>query len=299
MATKKVEEKKKVEVKKNTCEECGKSYPKSLTECPKCGYSSLKNYKKTFYDDEEEEDVVEFEEYDDEDELEDDESLSTNVETDSDELEVEDSEEELEDDEEIEIVEKKEIKNKKKHKKQEKYISSKDSFMEQNEDLANLIKILIVIILLVGIVYVVVAFLNGEFKSDKDNADDEDTIEVSIQNEKILASSTFNKVDKEYYVLFYDGSNEWAAYYSMIYENYKSLDSEDVVPMFWVDLNDKLNADVVVSKDEKTNPDAQKYSELKVSSPTLIYIKNGKKVKYYEGDRVEDKISRLITSYNK
>lgn len=291
MATKKVEEKKKVEVKKNTCEECGKSYPKSLKECPKCGYSSLKNFKNTFYDDEEDEEIVEFEEYDDEDELESEENLSKNEEDDS-----ADSNEEDLDDEEIEIVEKKEIKKKKN--KQEKYISNKSSFMEQNEDLANLIKILIVIILLVGVVYVVVAFLNGEFKSDKDDSSDEEVVEESIQNEKILASSTFNKADKEYYVLFYDGSNEWAAYYSMIYDNYSSVEADDVIPMFWVDLSDKFNKDVVASKDDDTNPNAQKYSELKVSSPTLIYIKNGKKVKYYEGDKVEDKISRLIASYN-
>ena len=93
----------------------------------------------------------------------------------------------------------------------------------------------------------------------------------------------------------YDGSNEWANYYGMIYSEYKSI--EDATPLFWVDLSDSFNEGVLATGDEETNSDAQEYSELKVKVPTLIHIKKGKNVDYYEGDEAVDELKALIQSY--
>ena len=83
----------------------------------------------------------------------------------------------------------------------------------------------------------------------------------------------------------------------MVYEEYILIEDEDVLPIFIVDLSNKFNEDIIVSKDEETNPNAQKYAELKVSNPTLIRVKDGKNIKYYEGEKVVDKLSREIKSF--
>lgn len=280
MATKKVEEKKKVEKKetnkkekvveaKIVCDKCNKEYLASLDRCPKCGYSEKD--KKSFY---EEEDEEEFEEYDDEEEM------------------VEEKPKKEKDNTKEKKVEK-EIK--KEMKKDKKY--KVDSFYEQNEDLFSLIKIIIAVVLLVGVVYLIVAFVNGDFK--KEEKEKEETPVVEIQNEKILGSSIFTKKDKEYYVLVYDGSSVWADYYVMMYDNYKSVQNKEKLPMYWVDLSDTLNTDIVAKADEQSNPQATKYSELRIKDTTLIRVKEGKIRRYYEGDRVETKIAELIEEYSK
>lgn len=269
-----INSKKAIVEEKVVCSECGKKYLASLDKCPNCGYSVLA--KKNNYYSEEDEDEND---YDDEDDYDDEE-------------ENEYHDEKVKKEDKIKKVEKK---NKVKDKKKKNYVSKGDSFFEQNEDFINLIKILVAIVLLVGIVYFVVAFLNGEFKSDKKAEDEEDTVET-IQNDKILASSIFDKADYEYYVLIYDGSSAWADYYNMIYENYASIEDENVLPLFWVDLSNKFNEDVV--SDDETNPNAQKYSELSMTSPTLIHIKNGKNVDYYEEEEVTTTLSEMISSYD-
>lgn len=282
MATKKVEEKKKETKKKDkvveakvVCDKCNKEYLATLDRCPKCGYSEKD--KKSFYEDESNED---FEEYDDEDEV--------VVEKPKKEKKQEKTKEKVLDKKEEKAM-KKELKKEKKYKV--------DTFYEQNEDLFSLIKIIIAVVLLVGVVYLVVAFINGDMK--KDEGKEEEKPVVEIQNEKILGSSIFTKADKEYFVLVYDGSSVWADFYVMMYENYKSVENEDKLPMYWVDLSDGLNADIVAKPEEESNPQATKYSELRIKTPTLIRVKEGKIRRYYEGERVETKIAELIEEYSK
>ena len=282
MATKKVAEKKK-EIKKKdkvveakvVCDKCNKEYLATLDRCPKCGYSE--NDKKSFYEDENDED---FEEYDDEDEV--------VVEKPKKEKKQEKTKEKVLDKKEEKAM-KKELKKEKKYKV--------DTFYEQNEDLFSLIKIIIAVVLLVGVVYLVVAFINGDMKKDEGKVEEKPVVE--IQNEKILGSSIFTKSDKEYFVLVYDGSSVWADFYVMMYENYKSVENKDKLPMYWVDLSDGLNADIVAKPEEESNPQAAKYSELRIKTPTLIRVKEGKIRRYYEGDRVETKITELIEEYSK
>lgn len=265
-------ERKQEEIKK-VCPSCGKKYLDSLDECPKCGYSKSKN---TMYD---EEDFDDFEEYDDEEVAEDEKHDNKSLEKKN-------------------VVEKKkkEISNKKK------YVEGKSSFKEQNDDLFDLFKILIIIVVLVFAVYLVIAFMNGEFKKEDDDTKKEEEVSASIQNEKILISSIFDKSENEYYVLIYDGSDEyWARYYNMIYDSYKSLLEleEDVLPMFWADLSDGFNSKYVVGEDGESNPDVKDdYKDLKVKCPTLIRVKKGKAVDYYEGDEVVDTLIDIVKSYN-
>ena len=192
--------------------------------------------------------------------------------------------EEFDDEEEIEVV--KENKPKKKTKKKKKVDVLGDSFAKQNEELFSFIKILIALVILIVAFYFIVGYLRGDFKKGKDETEEETT---QIQNYEILASKTFTKLDKEYYVLFYNKEGVKSDLYASMYSDYqdKGLDN----PIFWVDLGNKFNKDIL---SEDTNDDAQKYSELKVSEPTLIHIKNGKNVGYFEGEKVQEELVKLL-----
>jgi len=160
-----------------------------------------------------------------------------------------------------------------------------DTFSKENAEIIGFFKVLIAVALFVLIFYLIVAFIKGDFKSkdrDKDPA-------TSIQNDEILASSTFSKADKNYWVLFYDSKDTNAELYASIYSDYREKHTD--VPMFWVNLNNKFNKDIV---SEKTNEKANDYKDLAVSSPTLIHVKNGDNVDYYEGDKALDKLMSLV-----
>lgn len=304
MARKKVEETKEELV---VCEACGKKHLATLDVCPKCGYSVLDN-KKTFYDEEDEEVSIadEEEEYDDEDLYEEKEEavLEKKEKTEKKKVKEEQNKEQSTKEEKKKAAkqkekakkeEKKAINKRIKNNKKEKYIVDRTSIVDQNEDLFNFIKIIICIILLVVIFYLIYAFASGEFKKEKDTTENE--VVQTIQNEKILASSIFTKLDEEYLVLIYDTTDAWADYYTMVYEDYRLIDNEEVLPIYIVDLSNRFNKDIIAGEGEKTNPEAQKYSELKVSNPTMIRVKDGKLGKYYEGDKVVDKLTREINKY--
>ena len=303
MATKKVEDKKKkvvtakkkekvveavVEEEKVICEECGKKYLASLNECPKCGYSaSDAKKKKTFYDDDE------FEEYDDEDE---DYVPKKEVKKEVKKEKVDTKKKE---------EPKKEVKVEKKKKKEEKNVNKKVSIdnkksmlSDDSNEIFNFIKILVVIVLLVGIVWVVASIFNKE-EVKEDAKDDEQEQVATIQNDKILASSIFNKKDKTYYVFAYDASeeNKKAEKYGALFTEYDSFSDKDKVVMFWVDLSDPLNKDVVAETKKDENKKPSKYENLSIYGPALIRIKNGKLDKYYDSDDAIEKIEKLIKSY--
>lgn len=106
--------------------------------------------------------------------------------------------------------------------------------------------------------------------------------EVVIQYNEILAGSTFNMKDSEYYVLFYNFDGEYASYYDLI------VSSSDK-KIYKVNLSNGFNKPYV---SENTNKKVSKASDLKVKDCTLIKIKNGKNVLYFEGqyEEIKDKL---------
>lgn len=247
------------------CENCNKKYDSSLDRCPYCSETNddveISNKKK----------IVD-EEYDDE------EVIETNHSETKKEIKINKDKSKG-----------KEVKTKKK-----KYKDPSGS-NEQFSDLFDLLKILVIVIIIVGVVYFITALVNGDFKDKKATKDDDDSEVIeTIQNSEILASSIFNKKDKEYYVLMYDGSNSWADYYSMVYGFYNSQENDDLLPMFWVDLSHRFNKDILASGDDNTNCSAQSVEKLKVKSPTLIKIKKGENVAHYEGEDVVKKINEML-----
>ncbi len=143
------------------------------------------------------------------------------------------------------------------------------------DQMQRMIKILLIVVLFIGVVWFVFAIINGEVFGKKKEAEKE---EIEIQNDIILAGSTFNRNEEEYYVLLYDfdGSNSGTC--SAIFTVYNNKDS---IKMFKVDLGDKMNSSVLV-----TNAGDVNYSNsaaLKVLDATLIKVKNGKAIEVVSG----------------
>lgn len=108
------------------------------------------------------------------------------------------------------------------------------------------------------------------------------TVTVTIQYDEILAGSTFNMNDEEYYVLFYDFDGEYATYYN-------SLIGSSSEKIYKVNLGNGFNKPYV---SENTNSKVNNISDLRVKDCTLIKIKNGKNILYFEGqyEEIKDKL---------
>lgn len=172
------------------------------------------------------------------------------------------------------MAKKKEIKKRELEKKKE---------LKENLEYETPIKGIFLTILVVTVVFVSFYFVTNLIlnKMDKYNYIDPST-EIAIQYKEILAGSTFNMSDKEYYVLFYDFDGEYAKYYD-------SLAGTSTKKIYIVDLGNGFNKQYV---SESTNKKVKKASDLKVKDCTLIKIKNGKNVLYFEGqyEEIKDKL---------
>ena len=58
--------------------------------------------------------------------------------------------------------------------------------------------------------------------------------------------------------------------------------SENSIPIYKVDSEDKINSNFIVKKESNTSPTS--YDDLKIKSPTLIKIENGNVTSYVENE---------------
>lgn len=158
-----------------------------------------------------------------------------------------------------------------------------------NENLITGVKIFGILILILGIIYIGTAIATGEIKFN----DEEETEEVTIQNEEILAGSTFKMQEKDYIVLYYDYTMASAGVYDMLYSNYASSQN-DLPKMYKVDLSKGFNKGYLTDQD-KLNKKPTSADELELKNPTLIRIKNHKVVKFITSkDEIKKYIEDLI-----
>ena len=171
-----------------------------------------------------------------------------------------------------------------------KKINKKSDVIDRNkaqysESLTKTIKILCILIVMFGIIYIGTAFVRGELKSK----DSSKSGETTIQYEEILAGSTFKMSDSEYIVLYYDFESNDAGLYDMMYSSYSQKGSS--VKMYKVNLASGFNKSYVTTGEVKTNPSSS--DDLKLKDPTLIRIKNKKVIKFIS---TKDAIKKYINS---
>lgn len=149
---------------------------------------------------------------------------------------------------------------------------------EEQKEVVYFLAVLAVVVVLIGIVY----FLSKTFVMDQS------LFEVNynpgtVDYERAIVGTVFNRPEKEYYVMAYHEKDEKAVYYSTLSSLYSK--EEKALKVYHVDLDNDLNADAYISEGE-SNPKAKKVSDLKLKDLTLMRIKDGKIVKYLE--KIED-----------
>lgn len=151
-----------------------------------------------------------------------------------------------------------------------------------NKEVKNGIIVGIVVILSLVVVYFMIAIATGEINisGKKDNTDS--SVSDNSYDNMIMASTTFDKSEDEYMVIFYSEKNK-TDNLDLIISSYKGD-----IKLY------KVNTDEVINKfvlSDEENSSATNKDELKVKTPTLLTI-NNKKITYYTSN--EDEIAEKL-----
>lgn len=158
--------------------------------------------------------------------------------------------------------------------KKNKKITS-NAYSSDSEEMIRMFKVLGIVVVALLLFYVVFAIAHGDIKFEKDKYEREAS---EIQNEEILAGSTFNRVEENYYVIYYDFTAPDSASYANLYSVYKNSGTEKI---FLVDLSSDFNKGYLV--DDKSKIGIKDIASLKVVNGTMIKVENGKGVSYSVG----------------
>lgn len=125
-----------------------------------------------------------------------------------------------------------------------------------------------------------VYIVNKDSKTD-DNKNITQSEEKTISYDKILLGRSFSMENEEYYVLYYDSSDEdISSIYNELLSNYRAKD--DGLSIYYVDMNDGLNKSHSTTEESNKNPNT--VEDLFINGPTLIKVQEGKVIKYIEGE---------------
>lgn len=167
-------------------------------------------------------------------------------------------------------------------KKQIKRVNKKETKkVEEENEMKNLLKTIIIVLVSFLICYLLFLLMGkvGMFEKGyekPDSGSNEFTYDIAI------IGTVFNRPENEYYVAF--DEEDGSKYFDSLLSLYKGS-----LQVYKVNMSLGINAKY---KSEFGNPKAIRSSELKISVPTLIKIKNGSIVKYLDDiDNIELELS--------
>ena len=139
------------------------------------------------------------------------------------------------------------------------YLNSKKGL--PSEVKKTIIIISVAVILLVGMYFLTTLILSRDVEEEK-------ITENTIQYDEILAGSSFGQSEDEYYVIYYDSTNEYSTVSSLV-SSYQ-LNGGDI-KLYSVDLSNGMNKKYITDGDIVTS-DA---SSLRVKENTLLKFEDG------------------------
>ena len=165
--------------------------------------------------------------------------------------------------------------------KNQKNRNKKDLYGKANysEEIINVGKIAVGVILVLALIYLGTALATGEIKLGSDK---KEITESKIQYEEIIAGQILNRIDEEYYVLLFSFTSSDASRYLSLKDSY--LQNKDATPFYIVDLDKKLNESIIVKEEEEYNKKPSKVTDLKVNGATILKVKDKKVTERIEGD---------------
>ncbi len=142
----------------------------------------------------------------------------------------------------------------------------KKNYLNAKKGLPSEVKKTIIIIVVAVVLLLGMYFLTNVILS-KDTPEEKVT-ENAIQYDEILAGESFNQGDEEYYVIYYDSSDEYSTISSLI-SSYQLNNSD--TKLYSVDLANAMNKKYVTDGDIVID-DA---GSLRIKANTLLKFENG------------------------
>lgn len=150
--------------------------------------------------------------------------------------------------------------------------------VREEQEMKNFVLIIFIVAVLFGLMYLLtyVILEQGFISKGYQKPTISDPI---VDYETATIGTVFGKPEKEYYVVFdeFGDIHKKSVYLDSILQMYK--DEKDKLPVYKVDMSYGVTDQY---KSEKSNPKANKSSDLKINGVTLIKIKNGKNVLYLD-----------------
>lgn len=148
-----------------------------------------------------------------------------------------------------------------------------------NGELSKLLKIfcglIICFFIAWGITYMIVE-KKGKSSSGDSSASDR---VAAIQYDKILVGTIMKQNRNEYYVLLDKTTNQFYALYESYLSTYSS--KENALKIYTIDMEDPLNKKYY---GESANIDVENLETFKVSTVTLLHIKDNEVIEFFEGN---------------
>lgn len=113
-----------------------------------------------------------------------------------------------------------------------------------------------------------------------------DSYEGQVNYNIASVGTMLGKADEEYYVYLYSSEDTAVPLYQAPAALYTAQEIDDLLPIYYVDLENSLNQEFIATDENPENADATTIEELSLGEVTLIKVKNGKIVKYY--NNIED-----------
>ena len=157
-----------------------------------------------------------------------------------------------------------------KREKKEKIKVEKYRSEEQTEMIRFIRILIIVIILILGIYFFTRIFIAKDLLNKQ--AEENKTIEGSINYDITMIGSMLEKPEEEYYVLIYNTEDLRSVYYGGLISTYAR--NKNALKLYFADLNKELNKKFY--DPENINLDGTNISDLKVGDLTLLKVKDGK-----------------------
>ena len=156
------------------------------------------------------------------------------------------------------------IKEQKKLKAQRKEV---ETLFKDDKDVLKVFKIALGVLLFIGLVYVGMNIINGNWKLNKGSKPS-----TEIDSQMLIAGTMFNKEEGEYLVLAYDMQDKKEAFYAALVSNYSSTPN-----LYLLDLSSGFNTNFIGEKAVISDD----LGKLKFGGPTLLLIKGDKITKSY------------------
>lgn len=191
---------------------------------------------------------------------------------------------------------KKETTSKKAEKKEGKVSSVKNknektasSTIASSDEMGKLIKIIVVLIVIVAAFYGLTVIIT-KFQKTSTPERNKNTVPAIIQYDEILIGTILNQARDEYYVLIQKDDDQYRTLTSYYLQKYSS--NSKSLKVYMSNMNSIYNEFYI---SETSNVRTNNINEFKVSTITLVKIKNHEIVEAYEGlDDVESAFKKLI-----